>query len=78
MDRLGDSELCSNTISSNSNASMNTPSQRSSGFLSSLLTQNKKPPPSKSSPASVSSPTQTGGSVPLKKETAISQVGPVV
>ncbi|KAE8613327.1 hypothetical protein XENTR_v10007671 [Xenopus tropicalis] len=73
MDRLGDSELGSNIMSSHSNTNMNTPSQRTSGFLSSLLAQNKKPPPPKSTLPSVSSPTQSGGSVPLKKEVAVSQ-----
>ncbi|CAI9563155.1 unnamed protein product [Staurois parvus] len=68
MDRLGDSELLSNMVSSQRNAGSTVQSQRSSGFLSSLLPQSKKAVPSRPPPASISSPTQSSTALPLKKE----------
>ncbi|XP_018423390.1 PREDICTED: WD repeat-containing protein 91 [Nanorana parkeri] len=71
MDRLGDSEL--NMVSSQRNAGSTVQSQKSSGFLSSLLPQSKKAAPSRPLPASVSSPTQSSTALPLKKEPVNSQ-----
>ncbi|MEE6477818.1 hypothetical protein FKM82_011640 [Ascaphus truei] len=71
MDRLGDSEL--NMVSNQRNAGLAVQSQRGSGFLSSLLPQSKKVP-SRASPSTVSSPTQSVGSLPIKKEAVNSQV----
>ncbi|PIO26811.1 hypothetical protein AB205_0078910, partial [Aquarana catesbeiana] len=71
MDRLGDSEL--NMVSSQRHAGSMVQSQKSSGFLSSLLPQSKKAVPSRPPPATISSPTQSSTALPLKKEPANNQ-----
>lgn len=70
MDRLGDSELT--MISSQRTSGSAVQSQKTSGFLSSLLPQSKKvvtKPPQ----ATMSSPTQSAAGLPLKKESGNSQ-----
>ncbi|KAM8973843.1 WD repeat-containing protein 91 [Pelodytes ibericus] len=66
MDRLGDSEP--NMMSSQRTAGLAVQSQKSSGFLSSLLPQSKKPTARPTPQFSVSSPTQSVAAPPLKKE----------
>ncbi|KAM9312420.1 WD repeat-containing protein 91 [Gastrophryne carolinensis] len=72
MDRLGDSELA--MVSNQRNAGLTVQSQKSTGFLSSLLTQGKKNVPTKPPQTAVSSPTQSAAGLPLKKEPSNSQV----
>ncbi|XP_053320785.1 WD repeat-containing protein 91 [Spea bombifrons] len=71
MDRLGDSEL--DMVSSQRSSSLAVQSQKTSGFLSSLLPQSKKPTPRPPPQTSVSSPTQTATVLPMKKEPTNSQ-----
>ncbi|XP_069619271.1 WD repeat-containing protein 91 [Ranitomeya imitator] len=69
MDRLGDSELT--MISSQRTSGSAVQSQKTTGFLSSLLPQSKKVP--KPPPAAISSPTQSAAGLPLKKDPGNSQ-----
>uniref|UniRef100_A0A8C5QSC9 WD repeat-containing protein 91 n=1 Tax=Leptobrachium leishanense TaxID=445787 RepID=A0A8C5QSC9_9ANUR len=72
MDRLGDSEL--KMMSSQRNAGVSVQSPKSSGFLSSLLPQSKKPPTKPTLQPPVSPPTQNMAVLPIKKETTNNQL----
>ncbi|XP_075066523.1 WD repeat-containing protein 91 [Mixophyes fleayi] len=71
MDRLGDSEL--NMVSNQRNSGSTVQSQKTTGFLSSLLPQTKKVA-TRTPQAPVSSPTQSAGGLPFKKEPGNIQV----
>ncbi|CAN2387191.1 phosphatidylinositol 3-kinase regulator activity, partial [Pristimantis euphronides] len=70
MDRMGDSELT--MVSSQRSCGSAVQSQKTTGFLSSLLPQSKKVA-TKPPPATISSPTQSVVVLPLKKESGNTQ-----